>query len=105
MELSVAQIEEFNEQGFLLLRGVLADSDIDPVIKEYEVHIDRRARELLAEGKISDLHEDAPFDKRLTLICRENNEMYPELDIMHFRGRASFEFLRNDSGALRNSYE
>ncbi|HIL11108.1 MAG TPA: mitomycin antibiotic biosynthesis protein, partial [Candidatus Latescibacteria bacterium] len=52
---------------------------------------------LLAEGKISDLYADEPFDRRLISICRENDEIYKELDIMHFRGRASFEFLVNDN--------
>ena len=96
MGLTETQIEQFNEDGYLLLRQVLEDSDLDPIIEEYEDHIDRRARELLAEGKISDLHESASFNRRLALICEENQEMYPELDIMHFRGRASFEFLGND---------
>jgi phytanoyl-CoA hydroxylase len=32
----------------------------------------------------------------LALICRENNEIYPELDIFRLRGKASFAFLRNE---------
>ena len=97
MQLNTAQIAQFEEEGYLLLRGVLADTDLDPVIAEYEHHIDRRARELLAAGKISTLYADEPFNRRLASICRECNEIYSNLDIMHFRGRASFEFLRNDN--------
>ena len=95
MKLSTEQIAQFEEEGYLLLRGALADADLDPIIAEYEEHIDRRAEELLSEGKISDRYADEPFDHRLISICRENNEIYKELDIMHFRGRASFEFLIN----------
>ena len=97
MRLTEQQIEKFAAEGYLLLRGALADADLDPIIAEYEEYIGRRAAELLAEGKISDLCADEPFDRRLASICRENNEMYSELDIMYFRGRASFEFLINDN--------
>lgn len=97
MALSQEQIDHFHEEGYLVVRGGLSDADLDPVIREYEAHIDRRAGELKAEGKISDVHADAPFDRRLALISRECNEIYPELDIMVLRGEASFHFLRNDA--------
>ena len=97
MKLSPENIAHFEEDGYLLLRGALADSDLDPIIAEYEEHIARRAVELRAEGKISDLYADEPFDRRLASICRKNNEIYKELDIMYFRGRASFEFLINEN--------
>jgi ectoine hydroxylase-related dioxygenase (phytanoyl-CoA dioxygenase family) len=97
MTLSVSQIEQFKADGYLVVKGGLEDSDLDPVIREYEAHIDRRARELKAEGKISQLHEKEYFERRLACICREHNALYRELDIMHLRGKASFEFLRNDN--------
>jgi ectoine hydroxylase-related dioxygenase (phytanoyl-CoA dioxygenase family) len=97
MRPSKEQVAQFEEEGYLVVRGGLADADVDPVIAEYEAHIDRRARELLAEGKITDVHERAPFNERLARISRECNEIYPELDIMHLRGRACFDFLANDS--------
>ena len=97
MRLSEEEIAQFNRDGYLLVRGALEDADLDPVIAEYERHIDRRASELLAAGKISQTYADEPFDRRLASICSENNEIYRELDIMHFRGRACFEFLANDN--------
>ena len=96
MRLSVEQVEQFNEEGYLIVEGALEDGDLDPVIEEYEAHIDQRSRELLAEGKISELHQDAPFDKRLALISRECSDIYPGLDIMQLRGKATFEFLANE---------
>ena len=95
MELNQEQLQHFTKEGFLLVHDVLADIDLDPVIQEYEEHIDRRARELLGQGKLSQLYQDQSFEHRLVCICRENNEIYPELDIMHLRGKASFGFLRN----------
>jgi phytanoyl-CoA hydroxylase len=97
MRLSEADVERFNSEGYLLVRGALEESDLDPVIAEYASYIDRRAGELLAAGKISQLYANEPFDRRLACICSENNEIYGELDIMHLRGRASFEFLGNDN--------
>lgn len=95
MQLSAAQIEQFEENGFLIVENALDDADIDPVIADYEGHIDRRARQLLAEGKITQLHEEAPFDKRLALICDESMDIYPEMDIYRLRAKAAFEFLGN----------
>ena len=96
MQLSPEQVAQFAEDGYLLLHGALTAADLDPIITEYEEYIDRRAGELLAAGDISALYADEPFDRRLISICREDDAIYKELDIMRFRGRASFEFLRND---------
>jgi hypothetical protein len=71
MRLTAQQIDRFEEEGFLVVRQALGDADLDPVTEEYEAHIDRRAGELKAEAKISDVYADAPFDRRLALICRE----------------------------------
>ena len=96
MQLTPEQVAQFAEDGYLLLRGALTDADLDPIIAEYEEYIGRRAEELLAAGDISALYADEPFDRRLVSICREDDAIYRELDIMHLRGRASFEFLHND---------
>ena len=96
MQLTPEQVAQFAEDGYLLLRGALTDADLDPIIAEYEEYIGRRAEELLAAGDISALYADEPFDRRLISICREDDAIYKELDIMRLRGRASFEFLRND---------
>ena len=95
MKLKNCQIEQFQTEGYLLVEDALAAADLAPVIDEYAAYIDRRAHELLAEGRISQLYADEPFARRLACICREDAELYRELDIMYLRGRASFEFLRN----------
>jgi phytanoyl-CoA hydroxylase len=95
MKLTPGQIDQFNAEGYLVVRQALQGSDLNPLIAEYTAHIDWRAQELYAAGKISQLYADAAFDQRLALICRENNELYRELDIMHLRGRAAFAFLHN----------
>ena len=97
MKLTQEQVAQFEADGFLLVRSALPDADLDPLIAEYEAHIDKRARQLHAEGKISDVHAAAPFDRRLALICKECDELYPELDIMKLRAKAAFSFLRSDN--------
>jgi ectoine hydroxylase-related dioxygenase (phytanoyl-CoA dioxygenase family) len=96
MSLTPAQTDRFHTEGYLVVENALTDADLDPVIREYEERIDRRARELHAAGKLSRLYEGEPFDRRLADICRETMELYPEMDIMHHRGQAAFDFLRNE---------
>ena len=95
MSLNQAQLLQFQESGFLLLEDALTDQDLDPIIDEYEAYIDWRAHQLLSEDKISQLYSHQSFEQRLVSICRENNEIYSELDIMYLRGKASFQFLKN----------
>src|SRR5690242_3588868 len=96
MSLSPAQIDRFHTEGYLVVEDALTDADLDPVIREYEERIDRRARELHSAGKLSRLYAEEPFARRLACICRETMELYPEMDIMHHRGKAAFDFLRNE---------
>jgi hypothetical protein len=94
--LSSRQIDRFYTEGYLVVEGALTDADPEPVIREYEAKIDRRARELHAAGKLGRLYQEEPFERRLACICRETMELYPEMDIMHHRGKAAFDFLRNE---------
>ncbi len=96
MALTPRQIDQYFTQGYLVVPDALRDEDLDPVIQEYEATIDRRARELHAAGKLSRLYEEEPFERRLACICRETMELYPQMDIMHHRGKAAFDFLRNE---------
>ena len=96
MGLSHEQLNQFGMDGYLVVQNVLKDSDLDPVINEYEAHINQRAKEFLEDGKITDLFADAPFDTRLALINDQCAEIYSDLDIFQLRGKAIFTFLRNE---------
>lgn len=96
MALTADQVREFREQGVLVAEGVLTDADLAPVIDEYSGWVDRRARELAAEGKVTELHEDAPFERRFALLYAQSQEMSVGLDIMLARGPAIFAFLHNE---------
>lgn len=97
MRLTDEQVRAFNEEGVLVAEGVVTEADLAPVIAEYEEWIDRRARELQPAGKINDLHEDEPFEKRFALLYAQSKEIGSGMDVMQLRGPATFAFLRNDN--------
>ncbi len=97
MKLTDAQIQEFNTNGVLIAKNAMVSGDTQPVIDELSEFIDRRAHELYAEEKISDLHQDAPFERRYGLLYDQSTEIGKGLDIMHMRGKAMFEFLSNEN--------
>ena len=82
MKLSQAQVEEFRDQGVLIVKDVLNDSDFAPVEAELTEFISRRAIELKAAGKIKELHENAPFDTRIALLFAQCEEIVGGIDIM-----------------------
>ena len=97
MKLTTEQITEFNTRGVIIVREALTHDDLQPVIDELSSWIDARARTLHEEGEIADLHEDAPFATRYGLLFKQCAEIGRGMDIMHYRGRAMFEFLHNEN--------
>ena len=95
MRLTPDQINEYKTRGVLLARQVLTAADVQPVIDEITALIEQNARQLHTEKKIEDLHEDAPFETRYGLLFKQSPDVGKGLDIMHYRGRAAFEFLLN----------
>ncbi|MCS6858955.1 MAG: phytanoyl-CoA dioxygenase family protein [Abditibacteriales bacterium] len=93
--LTAAQMASFHENGYLVLENVLREDDLQPVVEEYSAVIDERARRLWAEGKVSSLYADEPFERRLARLAVEAPEVASELDIMQVRGAATFRFLLN----------
>jgi phytanoyl-CoA hydroxylase len=95
MRLTEEQVRTFREEGVLVAEGVLTEDDLAPVIAEYAAWIECRARELAAEGKITELHEDAPFERRAALLYAQTPDIVKDMDIMTVRGAATFAFLHN----------
>lgn len=95
MKLTQKQIQAFADSGYLLAKGVLTDADLQPVIDELSAWLDQRAIDLQSEGKIEELHEDLPFDKRFGYLFGQCDEVGRGMDIMQQRGKAMFEFLHN----------
>ncbi len=97
MRLTDEQVRAFREDGVLVAEGVVTEDDLAPVIAEYEAWIEQRARQLQAEGKISDLHEGETFERRFAKLYAQSPEIASGMDIMQLRGPAMFAFLRNDN--------
>lgn len=97
MRLTQEQKNTYREKGVLVAKNVLTDEDLQPVIDEIEELIADRADALKQEGKIDSLYEDEPFDKRFGKLLAQAGEIGSGLDIMQYRGKAIFEFMRNEN--------
>jgi len=97
MPASPEYVEQFRRNGVAIPEGILTAADLQPVIDEISAEIDRRANKLKDEGKIDDLHADRPFERRLADLYAQCPEITQGLDIMHYRGRAIFEFFHNQN--------
>lgn len=95
MGLTAAQVEAFQEEGVLVAEDILTEADLAPVIAEYSEWIDARACALAAEGKITELHKEAPFDRRAALLYAQSPDILRGMDIMFLLGPATFAFLHN----------
>ena len=71
------QSSAFDEDGFVVLRGLLDPAiDLDPVILEYEGVLERLARRLVETGEIASTHEGVPFGRRLSQIYLEARRVF-----------------------------
>lgn len=95
MRLSPADVETFRRDGVVIAANVVTDADYEPVIAAINAHVDRHARDLLAAGKITDLHADEPFETRIGLLYNQSPEITHNLDIMSARLPEVFAFLFN----------
>jgi ectoine hydroxylase-related dioxygenase (phytanoyl-CoA dioxygenase family) len=94
MSLTREQVESYFANGYLKAEGVFDPSaDLGPVIRAYEEEVDRRARTLRAEGRLSSLYEGEDFAHRLARIAAEVPEAAQALDIYLVRHPAMFRFL------------
>ena len=73
------QLAHFDEEGYLLVRGMLdVDEIIQPIIDEYHGVLDKLARELYQAGQIASAYDDLPFGKRLTQIVVESGQIHAQ---------------------------
>jgi phytanoyl-CoA hydroxylase len=81
--LSPAQRRQFEEQGYVIVEGVLdPERDLAPVMAEYEEVLDAIADGLLKEGRVRSAYRGLPFDSRLIQLCVESGQNFPqEFDI------------------------
>ena len=95
VSLAKAEIDQFEEDGYLQLDGFLSQEEINPVIWEFEGEIDRKARDLKARGSLISLHEREGFDRRIALLADQVPTIAYELGISRVLGPAMFNLMRN----------
>ena len=107
--LTPAQVEQFHEQGYLIVENLFDPvQDLDPVMEEYAGVLDNLALELYTKGEIKSLYRELPFEKRLTQIYAESGKVHaqyfdfslPQADVKadtpYWAGPAVFRTLRNE---------
>lgn len=66
--LTESQVQFFRDEGYLIVPDVFDPAALEPLRQEIHAEINRKARELQAEGVIADLHANAGFDRQLSAI-------------------------------------
>ena len=96
MKVTEAQLNQYEEDGYVVIEGALTDDDLSPVIGDYIEVVDEKARQLHAEGKLQHLYADEPFETRLARIAEEHGQGLGNMDLGATRRPDTFEFLRNE---------
>ncbi len=93
--LTKTQIAQFEEEGCLELVDVFTNDDMRPVREEFSMVVEREAQRLLGEGKLSDLYEEEPFERRLAKVAGEVPEGAAALQTRAHKGEALFAFMKH----------
>ena len=66
--LSDQQVQQFQEEGYLVVERLFTDAELQPVIDEIGSELDQRCREAVADGKLSQTYEEHDFEHRLAHV-------------------------------------
>ncbi len=97
MKVPSQQLDFFEEEGYVIIKGGLTDGDLAPLIEDHNIVVDEIARDLHSQGKIVNLYENEPFERRLACLAEECDEVDGCPDIGETRRRGTFDFLRNQN--------
>ncbi len=80
--LSQKQIQEFHQEGYLAVDGLLDyELDIKPVIEEYQSLLDELCEQWMAEGRLPESYGELPFEQRLVEVYRAGCSYEQAIDI------------------------
>eukprot|EP01043_Picozoa_sp_COSAG02_P073831 COSAG02_NODE_14525_length_1262_cov_1.273431_2_plen_132_part_00 len=91
--LSPSDLEQLETEGWVVARGIIPLKCITALQEEISAVVDRKARELHAEGKVKDLHADAGFLTRAALMYEQCPEIMSVLRGGTHAGHAMFDLL------------
>lgn len=95
MVLTPSELDFFEREGYLLLKGLFRDAELKPLIEEISGEIDRLAEELLNAGELSNAYRGLPFERRLAAIHRETEKVLGAIKAGKLCGQAVFSILTN----------
>lgn len=93
--LSTAQLEQFDREGYLVVDSFFEAGDLQPVIDEISAEIEARARELVAQGKLSQTYAECGFERQLAKISAETDSVAKSIWNGNLCGPAFFNLIRN----------
>ena len=91
--LTTEQKQQYDELGYVLLKGLFDPADIQPLIDELESEVDRIARAYHAEGLTDSLYAEEGFETRFMRIVEDAEQAYDELVGSKFLGPEVFGLL------------
>ena len=115
MTLTARQRDHFVDEGYLVVEDLVdVGRYLEPMVVEYGEHLDRLARDLHAEGRLSSTYDDLSFGPRLTKVYAETETdwaqyfdfslpLKPDIrpDEPCFFSTSVFEILRGPRAARR----
>ena len=66
------QVQQFEDEGYLIIDRLFANEELQPVIDEISADLDRRCREAVAAGTLSRSYAEYDFEHRLARVDAEN---------------------------------
>ena len=76
-KLTATQIEQFETEGFLVVRGLLeTDTIIEPILAEYAELVDQQCRLMYEEGRLNSTYDDLPFEERVIRLYSESGKTF-----------------------------
>lgn len=75
--LTQTQKTQFFDEGYVMVPDLFTPAELEPLREEIAGIVDAAAQRLYAEGQITDLHADAPFEMRLTRLLADHPELTP----------------------------
>ena len=96
MSLTTGQKDQFKREGYVIVENALKSCDLNPLIERYTQFINERSEKLVNDGKIKHDYKNLSFENRLAKLCQHDLSIHKNIDLMHVRGPAIFNFLIND---------
>lgn len=97
MKLTDQQVEQFHEEGFVVVPDMVTEQDIAPVQRALEQAVEQRAQLLMSDGRITDPAEDEPFDRRMAELWRQSHDATGKFDLVDLGLDELLQFMACDN--------